>query len=149
MLIVVLCTVQVCKYSVGSAVRRKPYVNFVSPIFFGTISRQLFVPLFRPFSAPLHRTFVRLLFIPAGLVFVAHSGITPNAVLEAGHTEQIRTFQWMGRAVVTGGEDAKICSWRLPERGDNGNTGLTAGSSGGNHDDDGGDHDDDAMDDGR
>lgn len=76
--------------------------------------------------------------------------------MEPGHTEQIRTFQWNGQAVATGGEDAKICSWRIPERGissnsNSGHTGLmAAGASGGHNDNDEDDHDDDdAMDDGR
>ncbi|CAM9142616.1 unnamed protein product [Ectocarpus sp. 4 AP-2014] len=68
----------------------------------------------------------------ACLATVSPEGITPDAVLEGGHAEQIRTFQWMGRAMATGGEDAKICSWRLPGGGEDGK-----------HDDD------DAMDDDR
>lgn len=69
------------------------------------------------------------------------SGITPDAVLEAGHTEQVRTFQWMGQAIATGGEDAKICSWREPS-----SLPLSAGGNGAN----GGEGDDDvAMDEGR
>lgn len=79
-------------------------------------------------------------------VVVTFSGITPDAVLEAGHTEQIRTFQWMGQAMVTGGEDAKICSWRVPGgSGENGHV-ATASGTGVNC---GEDDDDVAMDDGR
>lgn len=58
--------------------------------------------------------------------------------MEAGHAEQVRTFQWMGQAIATGGEDAKICSWREPSAG------------GGGHGAGGDEVDDDvAMDDGR
>lgn len=51
------------------------------------------------------------------LATVAMGGITPDAVLEGGHREQIRTFDWLGQTVVTGGEDAKMCMWRMPESG--------------------------------
>ncbi|CAB1107628.1 unnamed protein product [Ectocarpus sp. CCAP 1310/34] len=71
----------------------------------------------------------------ACLATVSPEGITPDAILEGGHAEQIRTFQWMGRAMATGGEDARICSWRLPGGGEDG--------SNDKHDDD------DAMDDDR
>lgn len=53
----------------------------------------------------------------ACLATVATDGITPNAVLERGHKEQVRTFDWLGQTVVTGGEDAKMCLWRLSEGG--------------------------------
>lgn len=56
----------------------------------------------------------------ACLATVATDGITPDAVLERGHREQIRTFDWLGKTVVTGGEDAKMCLWRLPEGGNQG-----------------------------
>ncbi|CAM9117602.1 unnamed protein product, partial [Ectocarpus sp. 8 AP-2014] len=39
---------------------------------------------------------------------------------EGGHAEKIRTFQWMGQAMATGGEDARSCSWRLPGGGEDG-----------------------------
>ncbi|CBJ33499.1 conserved unknown protein [Ectocarpus siliculosus] len=39
---------------------------------------------------------------------------------EGGHAEQVRTSQWMGQAMATGGEDARICSWRLPRGGEDG-----------------------------
>lgn len=77
----------------------------------------------------------------------AFSGVTPDAVLEAGHTEQIRTFQWMGQAIATGGEDAKICSWRV--RGGEGENGDMAPMGGPSDRCGGGIDDDVAMDDGR
>eukprot|EP00752_Nemacystus_decipiens_P008247 g7374.t1 len=82
----------------------------------------------------------------ACLATVTPAGVTPDAVLDAGHTEQIRTFQWMGQAIATGGEDAKICSWRVPGGvGEIGHAAPTAGPSNGY----GEDEEDVAMDDGR
>lgn len=45
---------------------------------------------------------------------VSASGITPRGLLDGGHEEQIRTFDWLGSNVVTGGEDGKLCSWAAP-----------------------------------
>lgn len=71
----------------------------------------------------------------ACLATVAMDGITPDAVLERGHSEQIRTFDWLGQTVVTGGEDAKMCLWRLSEGDDSvmddveGGAGLSSSGS--------------------
>lgn len=65
----------------------------------------------------------------ACLATVVPSGITPDAVLEGAHTEQVRTFDWRGQMVATGGEDAKVCLWRVP-----GGTGV--GGYGGREDSD-------------
>lgn len=62
---------------------------------------------------------------------VGCTGIAPDAVLEGGHTEQIRAFKWMGLAIATGGEDAKICSWRLLGEDGRGDAGLVLGNGGG------------------
>lgn len=51
---------------------------------------------------------------------IAPEGIAPEAVLEGGHSEQIRTFDWRGQAVFTGAEDAQICLWRVPGGGGSG-----------------------------
>lgn len=48
------------------------------------------------------------------LASVAPSAVTPKAVLEGGHREQIRTFDWLGSTIITGGEDAKLCLWTAP-----------------------------------
>ena len=53
----------------------------------------------------------------ACLATVSRESITPEGVLGGGHSEQIRTFDWLGRSVATGGEDAKICLWRVPGDG--------------------------------
>lgn len=45
---------------------------------------------------------------------ISPEGITPEAVLEGGHSEQIRTFDWRGQTIFTGAEDAKVCLWRVP-----------------------------------
>lgn len=45
---------------------------------------------------------------------VSPGGIVPEAVLEGGHAEQVRAFDWQGQTIVTGGEDAKVCVWRAP-----------------------------------
>ncbi|CAM9811200.1 unnamed protein product, partial [Discosporangium mesarthrocarpum] len=56
------------------------------------------------------------------LARVFREGLTPEALLGGGHREQIRAFDWRGESggggaglsVVTGGEDAKVCSWGVP-----------------------------------
>lgn len=50
----------------------------------------------------------------ACLASVSPDGIAPEGVLERGHREQIRAFDWRGSTVVTGGEDAKVCLWTAP-----------------------------------
>lgn len=50
----------------------------------------------------------------ACLATVSRDSITPEAMLSGGHSEQIRTFDWLEGSVATGGEDAKICLWRIP-----------------------------------
>ncbi|CAN0282665.1 unnamed protein product, partial [Laminaria digitata] len=54
---------------------------------------------------------------------ISPEGITPEAVLQGGHSEQIRTFDWRGQTVVTGAEDAKVCLWRVPGSGGGGGSG--------------------------
>ncbi|CAM9808325.1 unnamed protein product, partial [Choristocarpus tenellus] len=57
------------------------------------------------------------------LATVTQEGLRPEAVLEGGHKEQIRAFDWQdcldgqgggGYSIVTGGEDAKLCVWESP-----------------------------------
>lgn len=66
----------------------------------------------------------------ACLATVSPGGITPEAVLAGGHSEQVRAFDWLGKTIATGGEDAKVCLWRVP------GSGSAVG---------GGEEDDDAM----
>lgn len=54
------------------------------------------------------------------LASVTRDGIALEAVLGGGHREQIRAFDWTGRSMVTGGEDAKLCLWSAPDSGEDG-----------------------------
>lgn len=54
----------------------------------------------------------------ACLATVSPDSIIPEAMLGGGHSEQVRTFDWLGGSVATGGEDAKICLWRIPRSGE-------------------------------
>lgn len=49
---------------------------------------------------------------------VTPKGVVPGAVLEGGHTEQVRAVAWLGSTIATGGEDAKVCLWRMPGEDD-------------------------------
>lgn len=54
---------------------------------------------------------------------ISPGGITPEAVLVRGHSEQIRTFDWEGQTIFTGAEDARVCLWRVPGEGGGGGDG--------------------------
>lgn len=49
----------------------------------------------------------------ACLATVSPDSIIPEAMLSGGHSEQVRTFDWLGDSLATGGEDGKICLWGI------------------------------------
>ncbi len=45
------------------------------------------------------------------LVHVNRSGLQPVCRLDGGHSACVRDLLWVGQTLVSGGEDARVCSW--------------------------------------
>jgi WD40 repeat protein len=62
--------------------------------------------------------------------------VTPLSVLVGGHVSCVRGFDWGAESLVTGGEDARLCTWRAPGSlsgapGDGASASSRSGSSSG------------------
>jgi WD40 repeat protein len=66
-----------------------------------------------------------------GYIFrVDANQISPIAHLKGGHKGCIRDFCWSNGKLITGGEDARICTWDMSSNNSNQSTERPASSSG-------------------